>query len=301
MPRMLRLLRLLWYAAVLAVACGWPDLALAQGFRLDRHRMPPLPGDLLWLERPAPASRGLQPFARLGLAYADDPLSAQDAAGTRRAGAEEQLAVQVAAGASLGPRVHLVARWALWWQRGVWPPGAPLGTVGLGDPEIGGRIVLLDREAPLELALAGRLAIPVGEHRDLAADDGPSGGLSLLAGRGLGHHGSFVGLSVGLAFRPSEQVENLRIGHELRWVAGGRLGVTEQVGLTLELAGSTVLVRALDRAHTPLEVTAGADYVHPAGVFLRTGVGAGITPGYGAPDARILLAVGYRRVPGPAP
>ncbi len=290
---------------IAVVVLGYASSAQAQRFRLDRLHAPSLPEDLFWLERPnaRPAHDG--PFARLTLAYADDPLivGGNPASG---AGAivSEQLGVTTSVGYTAWRRAHLSLTVPFWVQGGdgvaLPPDGEPYapGSPALGAPGASLRVRLLEDDAPVELALALSATLPVGDVDALSADDGPTAVPRVLFAVPLGFHDSFVGMSLAVAFRPETRLGLLRIGHELRWVMGGCVGITDTVAVALELAGSTVLAQAFDGRHTPLEATGSMRYRHPVGVTLGLGLGAGLSPGYGAPDARVLATVGYRWIDG---
>ncbi|NOY91123.1 MAG: hypothetical protein GXP55_07905, partial [Deltaproteobacteria bacterium] len=280
-----------------------PAVAHADGFRLDRYRAPPLPEDLLWLERAAPRLRADGAFSRVSIVYADDPLvlgpGSPDAG---RSIVSEQLALSLSVGFSAWRRLHVSVAMPVWFQRGDLLEATPglqrPASPAAGDPVVDVRAVLLDRGAPLELSLALSATIPVGNSAAYAADDGPTFTPRLALGLPFGRLGSFVGLNLGATLRPPARLGVLHVGSELIFALGARIGLTERIAGTIELAGSSVLSRAFDPRHTPLEASVGMRYEHEAGVVLGTGIGVGLSPGYGAPDLRVLFTVGYRYTQG---
>ena len=103
--------------------------------------------------------------------------------------------------------------------------------------------------------------------------------------------GHRAALSLGVDVRGESALGDLSVGPTLTWTAGGEVALTEQVGATLELAGQTVFARAFDAAHTPLEGALGVRWRE--GPFaVGFAIGAGLTPGFGSPDARARLYAG---------
>ncbi len=269
--------------------------AAAQGaLRLPGH-VAPLPDDLGALERAAPEPAAIRPGLRVAAVYADDPLVAE-ADGVERPLVDERLSVAASVTVAFLERAYVSALFALHAQGGLGaggaePGGPPLESPSLGSPALDARVVVLDREAPFELAVAVTARLPFGGHEGFAAELEASVAPRLLVARQLEPRGSFVGLSTGFDIGPEARLADLVVGPAWTFAIGGAAAITEQVSLTLELEGSTVLARAFDAAHTPLRGALGFRWRD--GPFHLAGwAGAGLSQGYGSPDALVGLALG---------
>ncbi|HMJ14752.1 MAG TPA: OmpA family protein, partial [Polyangiaceae bacterium] len=268
----------------------------AQGFVVDRYSAPVSPQDLFWTERADPGGGKLRPFGRLTVGYADDPLVA-----VPRGDEDQQVRVvdsttgfYASAGLVFAERFQAALLVPIYAQNGLplLDDGATLDPDGaaVGNPGADLRFVALDRAKPIELALAATLRAPLGAADKLVADDGVSVWPRIVLSKSLGQNG-FAGVSVGSVFRESAPVGDIEPGSELTFAAGALVPVTPELGVTAELAGSTVYAEAFSGQHTPLEATGGLRY--SAGPLLAgVGAGAGLSDGYGSPDLRLLATVG---------
>jgi outer membrane protein OmpA-like peptidoglycan-associated protein len=240
------------------------------------------------------------PYARLVFAFADDPLVTRDEGGDEAVAiVEDQLGIHVSLGLSLIDRVHLAVTMPLYLQSthaaeasSVEPLPNP-GSSGAGDPTLDLRFTVLGQDDPIELAFAASLRLPVGNAGALAADDGFTAIPRVILSRAFADDGGYVSFSAGLAVRQPAQYGDLRLGNEMVFAVGVLVPVSGAFGMTLEAAGSTVLVEAFDETHTPLEAMLGLRYDADVGLTGMLGGGAGLTRGYGAPDYRMIGAVGY--------
>ncbi|MBX3275474.1 MAG: hypothetical protein KF729_34765 [Sandaracinaceae bacterium] len=263
-------------------------------FRLDRTP-PALPGDLGALERAAPEAATVRPGARLALAYVDDPLVAVEGADTRALVAE-RFGVTGAASLAFLDRAFVAIGAGLVVQggaglAGVDAAGPPLDVVAPAPPTLDGRVVLLDRTEPIELAIAATVRLPAGSHAAFATDADASVWPRVLLARALDERGGFVGLSVGVDGRAEARLGDLEVGPMLTFAAGAAVTVGSHASLTLELEGATVLARAFDPSHTPVRASAGVRWA-AEGLSVHAWAGGGVTPGFGAPDVLAGLAVG---------
>jgi len=278
--------------AVVMVLAASP--AEAQGFRLDASSVPALPDDLLALERAAPEpGAALRPGLRVGRDYADDPLVAVTS--VERPIVAERLTLGAVASVAAWRRLFVSAGGSMHLQSGlgssaVSPDAQGLESPAAGAPVIDARVVLLDRDEPIELALAATLRLPVGSTSGFGADATTSFAPRVLLARAFDERGSFLGLSLGVDLREEVGLGDLTVGPALTWALGAAGALGEHAAATLELAGSTVLARAFDAAHTPLEGTAGLRW-HQEPFTVAVAVGAGLSPGFGTPDARARLVV----------
>ena len=287
-------------AATLLAGMLWTTHVQAQGrFRLDRPHTTALPEDLVWLERAGSEIAQDGPFGRLVLAFADDPLVATGPEGQEQALVSERRGLQGAAGFTVFRQLHLAVGAPGWVQRG---DGVALDADGdafvptspaLGDPSVDARWDMW-RQDGVGVGLAVAATLPLGAATALAGDKGPGLLPRVSFAWSPGSGGSFIGANAGLWLRPQARMGELRVGPAARWTIGGQLALSGNLAATLELTASTVLSRAFDARHTPVEAGVGMRHVHPAGLSFGLGLGAGLSGGFGAPDARAFATLGYR-------
>lgn len=281
-------------AAPLALTAGQ---ARAAGFAQDAFTAPAAPDDLMWTERAASNPGHLRPFARLTLGFADDPLVLVDASDTDRQlrVVDDQFALYGAFGVGLFERAHVAVLMPLFVQSSSLAGAADdIEGTKPGDLGFDGRFTILDRRAPVELALAATLRAPTGDRDSYASDGGVSVWPRALLSKRLGESGSLLNLSVGPMFRPTNTELGVETGTQLRFTAGALVALTRVVGITGEVAGSTVTAEPGKR-NTPLEGAVGGRLSF-ASVALGSTLGAGLTQGVGSPDLRWLAMIA---VPGP--
>jgi MYXO-CTERM domain-containing protein len=280
-------------ALAAALVLSLAPTARAQGVRLGAAPLPALPDDLLALERAAPEPSALAVGLRAAVGYADDPLVAVTT--VERPIVAERLTLGATASLAAWGRLHVAAGGSMHLQSGlgagaVVPGDQRLESPAAGDPVVDARVILLDRDEPLELALAATLRLPVGSTAGFAADDATSFAPRVLLGRALDGRGSYLGLSLGVDLRAERSFGDLTVGPALTWALGAAGALGEHAAATVELAGSTVFARAFDGPHTPLEGTVGLRW-RQRPLVVGVGVGVGLSPGFGTPDARARLTV----------
>jgi outer membrane protein OmpA-like peptidoglycan-associated protein len=267
--------------------------ANAAGFAQDAYTAPGAPADLMWSERAASDSGHLRPFARLTLGVTDDPLVLVDANDSSRElrVVDDQVALYGAVGFGFFRRAHLALLMPFYLQSSAVPVGAnDVRGTRAGDFGVDGRFTILDRQAPLELALAATLRLPTGAQAAYASDGSATIWPRALLSKQLGTDGSLVNLSVGPVFRPSTEVGDLNRGSQLRFTAGALFALTRVVGVTCEAATSTTMSDPFEPRNTPIEGALGGRLTF-SGVVLGTSLGAGLSKGIGAPDARWLAMI----------
>ena len=112
--------------------------------------------------------------------------------------------------------------------------------------------------------------------------------------------GAVVAFNVGYKVRQEVAITSLAVDDELRLGLGAELPLNV-AGLWLlaeVYAGIGLGSRNPDplfpaESKIPMEALGGVRWRHDSGVMLTAGMGAGLTAGYGAPDFRALLALGY--------
>lgn len=279
--------------ALIACALATAAPARAQGFRADGATAPTLPGDLSFQERPAPAPARVRPGVRLDVGYADDLLVV--ATTPQRGIVAERLSTRLTASLAFLERAYVSVTGSLHVQGGLGARAVDtahplLESPAAGEPALDARVVLLDRADPIELGLAATVRLPVGSA-GFASDEVVSFAPRVLVGRALDDRGSFVALSVGVDVRGETQLGDLSVGSTLTWTLGGAVALAEHASVTAELAGQTVLARAFDAAHTPLEGALGVRW-HDGPFAVGASLGGGLTPGFGSPDLQAQLYVG---------
>ncbi|MBX2797849.1 MAG: OmpA family protein [Myxococcales bacterium] len=169
---------------------------------------------------------------------------------------------------------------------------------GLGDISLDAKGTILDMEdRPVGLALNGRLWLPTSTVDTALGNDGLAWELAGIATTEVGD--LLLSGNVGLQGRPESDLENIRLNDYFVGRLGAGYAFSERAGAALELASLIPFSAPLSNsAGSPLEVL-GSGYGYPGegDVVVRGGIGAGITPGIGSPDLRLLLGVGYEPRP----
>jgi large repetitive protein len=296
-----RRLAVLALAAPLALTAS----ARAAGFAQDGYTAPAAPEDLMWSERAASDTGHLLPFGRLTLGYTDDPLVLVDANDSSREFrvVDDQFAMYGAFGFGFFRRAHLALLMPVYLQSSSAPQGASAveGTRA-GDLGVDGRFTLLNRQAPLELALAATLRLPTGDQPSFASDGRVTFYPRLLASKQLSDAGTLLNLSLGPVLRPSSNEPGVRLGSQLRLTVGGLVALSKVVGVTAEAATSTTADDVFSKSGTPVEAALGGRLSFSSAV-LGTSLSTGLTRGVGAPDLRwlVMLALPGSTEPAPAP
>jgi outer membrane protein OmpA-like peptidoglycan-associated protein len=251
----------------------------------------------MWTERAGSNPGHLRPFGRLTLGFADDPLVIVDANDSSREQrvVDDQFAAYGALGIGLFERAHLAVLMPLYVQSSALAGGGT-GVKGTkaGDLGFDGRFTILDRSAPVELALAATLRVPTGDRESFVSDGSVSVWPRALASKQLGEGGSLINLSVGPMFRPKNEEGAVATGTQLRYSAGALIALTRIVGVTGELVGSTVTSDPRKR-NSPIEGALGGRLTFSS-VVLGTTLSTGLTEGVGSPDWRWLAMIA---LPGP--
>ncbi len=180
--------------------------------------------------------------------------------------------------------------------------GDDSGKTGLGDLRllVKGRILKNQSFSGFGLALVAELSAPTGPAdafmRNRTATFTPRLVLDYRHPRGY-----LVALNIGARFRGRQVVEDLAVGNELRLGLGAEaplgprgLSVLGEVVVAVGLAKPALpdIARVTART-TPMEALLAVRWRHRSGLALTTGAGVGLTDGYGAPDFRLLVTVGY--------
>lgn len=169
-----------------------------------------------------------------------------------------------------------------------------VGAAGVGDLSLAVRGNILGGAFQTwGFAASITLLSPIGDASNLAGD----GGFRIEPRLILSARGGpmMASLSLGASIRTQEGTfRGLNLTHELVMGLGARAdlfrsGVLTDLSFGLEVIARTALSGdAFDASHTPVEIVAGPRAVFIEHVQLEIGAGAGLVPGYGAPDFRIF-------------
>ena len=187
--------------------------------------------------------------------------------------------------------------------------GAPLGAdgSGLGDAYVGARVRLFgELDDAFALALQGTLTIPTSGTQRLRGDGFLSGLPELIASIRPGG-GSRIVLNVGAYIRENvDPIQNLTFQDELLFGLGFAVPVftsdsdpRTHLDLHAQIYGSTPFSDFFGAAGTALEAMAGLKLFHQSGVVFGAAGGPGITSGFGSPDFRLVLMLGWMTPPEP--
>jgi outer membrane protein OmpA-like peptidoglycan-associated protein len=163
---------------------------------------------------------------------------------------------------------------------------------GLGDVRLTPKVRLVEW-GKLRLGVAAPIALPVGNKKAFlghgAVTFGPTALVELDA---LGP--SRLLLNAGALFRPERKLVDLTVGNAITFGAGyeypfelgdSRLAALATFAGESGMKGST--------AARPMELLAGARWNSPSGLEIGAGGGPGIGKGYGTPQYRVFLEVGW--------
>jgi outer membrane protein OmpA-like peptidoglycan-associated protein len=317
-----RTLRALAVIVLVASALGAARVeAQAGAVQLDQYRPAPTVSDGFAISRPD--DRGHMRFgARLDLDYALNPLVVEstlgDASTERFSLVEHQLAAHVAVSLGLFERIVVFAGMPVnLLQQGTAFGGLPGGDgAGLGDTTLGARARLFGEPGEaFALALQLRVAFPTA----LAAN---------AAERYSGEASTTFTPEVLAEVRPASMIRitanvgarlrsdapahlaTLSVGHELTWGLGITWdAIADALAIYLEGWGSSSFQsfgNARSREATAFEGLLGARGRIAQGLWLGGAVGTGLSRGYGTPDFRGVLTIGWddgptREPPAPPP
>lgn len=245
-------------------------------------------------------------YAGLGLTLADDPLVLEYPNGDEISKVSTQFSTRLMGGYNiLGfARVDL--------EVPVYPTVRvdDQATFAMGNVRIGAAVPLLRYEDDgFGIGLHPFVDVPTGSAGAYISDEGVRGGGLLSLG---GHHGAFgwalnggvdMGATVDL-IPPSDDteadVQTLELGQYLR--AGLSLNYIPTEDFVLGAEGTAQL--PFTGGFQPwnkhdVEAHAYGSHTGKTGLIVTVGGGAGVFGGVGAPDYRVLLAVGYSAPPGP--
>ncbi len=188
---------------------------------------------------------------------------------------------------------------------GVGSGGVEDDPVAVHDMRFDLRLKLLENDKrTVRLGLGAALWAPTGNANAFASDDGLQGYIAALGEVDLGKF--LIAGNLGPHFRPSTSIGGLEgdlyIGHELRWAFGAYLPLRDgKLRIGAEFWGTTGLTKENEEStffagrNTDIEWLAQARMTldKRQRVWLNGGGGTRLSTGYGAPDIRLLVGIGY--------
>ncbi|MGB0680923.1 MAG: hypothetical protein ACPGUV_14840, partial [Polyangiales bacterium] len=281
-----------------------PVAAVAQpGATLDQFRPSESVADGFALSRPDDAGHGGWGL-QLYLDYANDPLVFEARLGNRDSETAALVAHQLVA--HVGAYVGLFDRLLLFgtlpatlvMQGDDLPPNPPADGAGIGDPWLGARLRLLGAtEDFFSLGLQASLTFPLA--------DAAQGGQAYLGDRSFSVHPELLAelrpgpvrltANLGARARQNAQISPaLEVGDELTYGLGVTVPVIPaRLDAHAELYGALGFQDFAGRQTSPIEALAGVKAHWPQGWTLGAALGPGLSRGYGSPNFRALLMVGF--------
>ena len=285
---------LLWMALSGLAAAQDGALAGVESPALDAQlwRMPADATATLWADDTTASPLG-HVWVRQSLSWMKDPLRYQYTFedGTSRVVSlvESAFLSNTIVGVGLGPvRVALDLPLVLGARSGL--PGDDGG--GLGDVAVDAKGTVLHREeAPVGLALTGRLGLPTATVATALGSSGVSGELAAVVDQRVGPV-LLVG-NLGSRFNPPSDLENVALDDQLVWRLGAGYFLAEEAGLSLDFAGRSAYGARGNDAASPGEALLGGFGRVARAWAVRGGVGAGLNDAIGAPALRVIAAAGW--------
>ncbi len=257
---------------------------------------------------PAATPGHLRWSAALWLGYANDPLRVTQG------------------GATVYKLVHDQVRLDLLFTVGIWEYveiGLHLPVVVFqdeeGDPAAAGDPDPLDETAVGDFRVVPKvrfwkntrhgfglaLALPLGLPSGMSLANVSDGRVSFAPKVVLDYRfrqGALVTLNLGYRLRRQVQVANLRVDDQFYYALGAEVPVwRRQLSVLAELYGAVGFTdtpldpdRGVDAEEAPLEAALRVRYRAPFGLMVTAAAAVGVTGGFGVPDYRVLLGVGYR-------
>jgi outer membrane protein OmpA-like peptidoglycan-associated protein len=271
----------------------------AQSFRLDDFRAAERPDDGFGVKR----VNELGHLRWSGLAtadYAHDPLVIEGRRGSQRelqTIVSHELVLKLDFTLALWNRALLFAGFdVVPLLKGPTIPGgfpvSPAGGGGFGDVSVGARVRLLgEAQDFFSLAAQATLIAPTSGDAAYRGEGGVAVRPELIAQL----RPKYVRINANLGFmvREDQPLLNARVGDELRYAVGVGYPINERLEAMAELWGGHTFKDVRARTATPFEWLLGAKYNTVQGLYAGLGVGTGFTHGIGAPDARVVMQLGY--------
>jgi hypothetical protein len=168
------------------------------------------------------------------------------------------------------------------------------GGAGLGDLALDVKVVGLDREEdPVGLGATARITLPTGKVGDVPIGNPNLGWeLGAVADKEVAE-GVLLAGNLGIRGSNKSEMTNVTLGDSLYFRFGGGYQINDDAGLSADLAGSFAFASFGNGASTPVEALIGGWGRASEDWVVRGGVGTGLSPGIGAPVARVVFGIGY--------
>ncbi len=291
--------------------------AQSQNFYLDRAQLSGAPDDgfMVWRPQLYDESRF---YGTAALGYTLNPLRADTVANSTYVTnnnmdtpVEGQFTTYLMAGAQISGRAGVgVSLPITMYQYGTDAPDNTVDSninqaIAIHDLRLDGRFKVYESDArTLRLGLGAAVWAPTGDSRSYTGDDQMTG---WLFGNGEYDFGKLlVAGQIGPHFRPQRSIAganaSLDVSSELRWAAGAYMPLRDgELRLGLELWGTTGMGSANGQSTFFATRNTDIEWLGQARMLLdkskhwygNAGVGTRLTAGYGAPDMRLLVSVGY--------
>jgi len=242
-------------------------------------------------------------YAGLYLSYSHTPLRQTAGGGTAFRYVRHHLQMDVAAAIGFWRYLELaVSLPATLYQTGDAPDPAAgvtdhLRAHALGDLRIVPKVRFWHRQGRgFGMALVPQFTVPTG------FDDAHAGERTLTFEPRLVldyqfEQGTVLSANLGFRIRRRVDVDNLTVGHELLWGVGTAVNIHRRrlflLGEVIGAVGVQDRDGGPDIEELPLEALVGIRYRAKVGVIATAGVSVGITHGWGTPDARVFVGLGY--------
>ncbi len=291
-------------AAVLLAAAG----AQAQTQTgISAQQFTPMPGRATsyWTAAQADVMAGGGYEFGLLFDYANDPLVLYQNAERTAKLISDQLTLNVTAAVGIADRIELgLDLPVVLVQEGdadLLVPDVAGGT-GIGDLRFVARGLLFGPDegaSGAAMALYVDAAFPTGGEEDFRSEGfriEPGIAFDLVFGSRVR-----AGANLGYLIRPETDAGNLEVDDALTWAVASDIVVGEvgRFHIVPEINGQTVVANVDDRdsAESPIELLAGGKHFFDAGPFLEGGFGVGLRNGFGTPDFRTFLGLGWHNEP----
>lgn len=238
-------------------------------------------------------------YGGITIVYAHNPLVQVFSDDTRSVVISSQFGTHVMAGYTLDTLARLDLDVPLYPYVG----GDGLSSSGpaMGDIRLQGVIKLLDASKNgLGVALAPSFSVPTASVDKNTGAGSVTGGLTLAGG----FHPTekfFINGNLGLSAAKASSLGAFEVGSGLTGGAGVGLQVADPVLIGLELDGMIGLAGGIGEYNkNPIEAHVYGTYGKGSGFTSTLGLGTGVIAGVGAPDVRVVFALGYH-FPGKVP
>lgn len=173
-----------------------------------------------------------------------------------------------------------------------------LAAIGLGDLRVVPKVrVLRTQDFGFDLAVIPTFTLPSNFPRESYLGD-PSLTFAPTIALSRELYGVTMATNLGYRLRPDTQFLGMRVGQELFYRAAVRYDFTSLLQVPVQVSaavdGSTYLFAPFENLYeNPVEVLFGAGWDVWGPVQLFADAGFGVVPGYGAPDARLIVGARY--------